>query len=173
MPLLVGCLTPLLAVLESLDLCRSDEMVGLFDVAMQGEGKADSMSKQLLAKMLPEIAQLLPADSLLGRTVVGHNDMHGTALRQATRVHSGTLCWSYLVSNDADARPVGQVGTSCVAKRVQSRATLCWWTLAASACCRRQTISVAILRTATSTRREANMTGHLSTTAKVRPADTT
>ena len=65
-------------MLESLDLCRSDEMVGLFDAAMQGEGKADSMSKQLLAKLLPEIAQMLPADSLLGRTVVGHNDMHGT-----------------------------------------------------------------------------------------------
>ena len=87
MPLLVGCLTPLLAVLESLDLCRSDEMVGLFDAAMQGEGKAASMSKQLLAKLLPEIAQMLPADSLLGRTVVGHNDMHGTPMSDTTTRH--------------------------------------------------------------------------------------
>ena len=49
-------------------------MTGLYKKVIEDKG---AKSKQLLAKLLPKIARMLPPDSLLGRTVVGHNDMHG------------------------------------------------------------------------------------------------
>eukprot|EP01052_Picozoa_sp_SAG31_P000936 SAG31_NODE_29_length_32663_cov_14.779695_23_plen_749_part_00 len=58
------------AMLKSLEVNRSDELASLYSIALKH-------NQPWLCKVLPRLADLLPPESLLGRGVIGHLDLHG------------------------------------------------------------------------------------------------